>query len=118
MRIAGAQFSALQAPLEREFEARMQAHVAQHFPDQARQLGSKGLPAHVSAGIRRARETGLVSERDICLFLHLWTVLGPDFETNPQLPWVRAFYADPNLNHPVHRLHRLYEFAESRLKVR
>ena len=77
------------AQLEVEkFEDWMLVHLRKFFPAQCRAAGETKLLAIIRSGIERAAGYGIKTRRDVCKYIDLMVVLGPDFDEDPRLPWV------------------------------
>ena len=93
------------------FEKDMVRHLMRFFPDEAAAMGNKELRAHIRHAIARAKGYGVSSERDLCKYLNLTMVYGRDFDTDPELEWMRGFLVDPDVPDPSERMSRLQEEA-------
>jgi hypothetical protein len=102
------QMQALSRVTIQEFEKDMAQHLTQFFPDESAAMGDKALRAHIRHAIARAKEYGVTSERDLCKYLNLTMVYGRDFDTDPELEWMRDFLTDPEVPDPSERMSRLY----------
>ncbi len=100
----------------KEFEKDMLQHLEQFFPDECATLGGKALREYIQNAIVRAKEYGLTSERDLCKYLNLTMVYGRDFDTDPELEWMRDFLTDPDVLDPGERMSRLYAESLHRLE--
>jgi hypothetical protein len=110
------QMQALSRVTIQEFEKDMAQHLTQFFPDESAAMGDKALRAHIRHAIARAKEYGVTSERDLCKYLNLTMVYGRDFDTDPELEWMRDFLADPDVPDPGERMSRLYAESLHRLE--
>ncbi|MDI1451257.1 hypothetical protein [Polyangium sp. 6x1] len=94
LRILREQVDALrQAELE-EYRGRVLAQIREIFPTQWSTLGEEGCASLVDRGLGRAARLGCKSEQDVFRYVSLMLVLGPDFEEDPALPWVREILED------------------------
>jgi len=84
------------------------AHLRRFFPAECAALGETGLRERIREGISRAVSHGFESEVHISQYLDLMFAFGPDFDSDPALPWARALLAEENLT-PDIRMHRLLE---------
>ena len=64
-------------------------HVIECFPAACAALGAEALGLHVERAMRRAEVHGLTLERDICAYVELTIVFGPDFECDVRHAWAR-----------------------------
>jgi hypothetical protein len=71
----------------RKFENWMAAHLAKFFPRECAALGESKLLATIQYGIRQAARHGLTVKRDVCKYIDVMIVLGPDFDTDKGYPW-------------------------------
>ncbi|MDI3284586.1 hypothetical protein [Polyangium sp. 15x6] len=95
LRILREQVDALrQAELE-EYRERVIAQIQGIFPAEWSRLGEEGCGALVDRALGRAARHGCKSEQDVFRYVSLMLVLGPDFEEDPALPWVREILEDP-----------------------
>ena len=81
-----------QQPVE-QFIRELTAHIREHLPLQYEALGAEGTREIVCHGIDRARVHRIVSAAGVRAYTQLLFVLGPDFDLNPALPWVRPILA-------------------------
>jgi hypothetical protein len=102
-----AQLHALEALASDAYERRLGRHAQQFFPERVAFLTEPELHAYVRQAVAAARGHGLASERDICKYLNLALSLGPDFDTDPALPWARAILTAEHIG-PTLRINRLY----------
>ena len=110
------QVQALSRVTIQEFEKDMLQHLMQFFPDESAAMGNKELRAHIRHAIARAKGYGVSSERDLCKYLNLTMVYGRDFDTDPEVEWMRDFLTDPDVSDPGERMSRLYAEALYRLE--
>ena len=114
--IRKAQIQALGRVVMQEFEKDMLQHLEQFFPDESSAMGDKALRELIRHAIARAKDYGLTSERDLCKYLNLTMVYGRDFDTDPELEWMRGFLTDPDVLDPSERMSRLYAESLHRLE--
>jgi hypothetical protein len=76
--------------LLREFEEKTVAHVREFFPGECASAGAAEVRDGVRLAIRRAREHGFVTARQITKYVSLMFTFGRDFDRDPALPWVGA----------------------------
>ena len=110
------QVRALGRAMMQEFEKDMLRHLQQFFPDESSAMGNRALRELIRHAIARAKDYGLTSERDLCKYLNLAMVYGGDFDTDPELEWMRGFLADPDVPDPSERMSRLYAESLHRLE--
>jgi hypothetical protein len=103
------QMNVFARPVAADLACRIRTHVTRTFPAQCDALGEAEVRRRVRAGIARARGYGLQSHYDILRFVDLLFVLGPDFDSDPDLPWAKEILTDPSARDGSERLDRLYE---------
>jgi hypothetical protein len=94
--IRSSQIEQLDRVQEERFEARLAAHLTEHFPEPAGELGPDGVLAAIRHGVRKARGYGIETERDLCKYLDLMFVFGRDFDDDPSLPWASRVLRAPS----------------------
>ncbi len=109
--IRDSQMLAFEQAAVRNFENRLIDHLKEFFPRQCEILGKEQTRKAVRLGIERAEQYGLVSERDLHLYVGLMFMLGSYFDQDPQLPWAAKILADGNIADPSTRADRLYDRA-------
>jgi hypothetical protein len=95
LRILREQVEALRREELSEYRERVLAQIRDIFPTQWSTLGEEGSASLVDRGLDRAARHGCKSEQDVFRYVSLMLVLGPDFEEDPALPWVREILEDP-----------------------
>jgi hypothetical protein len=93
-RIRAEQVDAFRVAAVRSYEDRVAAHVERCFPQEFGDLGDLKVRRIIREGISRASNYGIVSERDVCLFIDLMVELGPNFDTDAEFPWASAILQD------------------------
>ncbi len=109
--IRKAQMAVLEQAVLRTFENRMLEHLKEFFPKHCEILGEEQVRKVIRLGIERAEQYGLVSERDIHLYVGLMFMLGSYFDQDPQLPWAAKILTDENIVYPNHRADQLHNRA-------
>src|SRR4029450_1166335 len=89
-----------QARLVQEMVERVRRHLPHHFDA----LGPERTQRAVEYGIDRARFHGIVSVPGVTAYVQLLFVLGPDFDSDPQLPWVPEILKEGDENTRIQRL--------------
>lgn len=79
----------------------MLRHVEVFFPYHFLVMDELSLSGVIQQAFRKARQYGFQSVRNSCLFLNNMLLLGSNFDTDPQYPWVKEFlvreeWGDPN----------------------
>lgn len=103
--------TALEQVAVRNFENRLLEHLEAFFPKNCEILGKEQVCKVVQLGIERAEQYGLVTERDLHLYVGLMFMLGSYFDQDPQLPWAAQILADENIVDPSVRVDRLHDRA-------
>jgi hypothetical protein len=101
----------------KNFEDRMLVHLTELFPRPCGRLGEKNTREVILQGIAKAREHGIVSERDVCIYIDIMVEFGNDFDCDPALPWASQILKDPNIKGPTYRINCLYDVAMEKLKL-
>jgi hypothetical protein len=70
----------------RKFEDWVLAHLKRFFPQQCAAESEKRLRRKIQEGATRAATYGITAKRDVCKFIDVMMVLGPDFEADPLFP--------------------------------
>ena len=87
------------------FEDRMVVHLRAVFPHECGAQTDVQLRETVHRGIDRAAQYGVDTERDVCKFIDLMMIHGPEFD---QLPWAAKFLNDQVLRDGTARIERVY----------
>jgi hypothetical protein len=74
------QMAALVRYRERQFEDWMLGHILEHFSEQFATIGEGGVRQLIQDGVKKAAANGFTSERNVCKFIDLMVVFGPDFD--------------------------------------
>ncbi len=98
------------------FERWLQSHLRQYFPRQSARLTDDELHQTVRSGIGKGRRYGFVLEAELCRFTDIMLVMGPDFDSDPRLPWAAAILNDSELARPGVRIEMLQEAARGHLR--
>ncbi len=101
-------------PVASDLECRIHTHVTRTFPAQCDALGDPEVRRRIRAGMARARRYAIESHYDIMRFVDLLFLLGPEFETDGDLPWAKEILNDPSARDGTERLDRLYEKTRRR----
>jgi predicted transcriptional regulator len=105
------QMAAFEQAALRNFENRLLGHLEEFFPKHREVLGEEQMRKVIRLGIERAESYGLVSERDLHLYVGLMFMLGSYFDQDPQLPWATKILTDENIIDPSARADRLHDRA-------
>ena len=109
--IRDSQMTALEQVTVRNFENRLIEHLEEFFPKQCEILGKEQTLKVVRLGIERAEQYGLITERDLHLYVGLMFMLGSYFDQDPQLPWAAKILTDENIAYPSHRADQMHNRA-------
>jgi hypothetical protein len=69
------------------FEEWVFAHLHQFFPRRCAALGKPRLYRLIRSGIESANRYNITAKADVCKYIDLMLVLGPDFEKDSRYPW-------------------------------
>jgi len=116
LKIRTEQMKVLDDYMVREFEDRMVTHVGKFFAERCGILGEKGIREAIRYGIQRADSYGIVSERDLCLYIDVMFEFGRDFDKDRELPWAKRILIDRTLeDEPTEKMDRLYKAAVEKI---
>jgi hypothetical protein len=96
-----------------KFEDWMVAHLNKFFPAQSQASGELQLRELIQHGIHRAANHGITTERDVCKFIDLMIVFGPEFDRDNKSAWAGQILS--NRKTARSKIRSLYEAAEMRL---
>lgn len=88
------QSDAFRQQLTQSFEDRVAAHLRTTQPTETQHLEEPALRADIRAGMTRAAQYGIETERDVARFIDLMFRLRRDFDTSPETPWARPILLD------------------------
>jgi hypothetical protein len=81
-----------------QFEAKLVRHFLKVYPRESAEAGGEPQIAKlVSRAVRRANASGYSGPRQVGHFVALRFILGDDFDTDPQLPWVSRQLLDSRI---------------------
>ena len=106
-----AQMATFEQAAIHNFENRLLEHLEEFFPRHCEILGEEQVRKVIRLGIEQAEKYGLVSERDLHLYVGLMFMLGSHFDQDPQLPWAAKILTDENIIYPNHRADQLHNRA-------
>lgn len=101
------------AATRERFVSEMVDHVKTYFPSQYRKLGHAGLRTILTATVLKAKTYGFNSKRDVCKFINVAMMFGPDFDRS--LPLFPTILAGPE--HPSVKAQRLSETSLAIYKI-
>lgn len=103
------------AALERSSFLRYQSglvpHLQQHFPFQAKYLGSDGLLRLIGQACANAESFEFRNKRSLCLWTDLSMMFGIGFHDDPQLPWAARIIDACRTDTERVRINRLWKHA-------
>jgi hypothetical protein len=112
------QLSAFRHAAARRFESSLVKALQPLFPLMTRKLGELALRDIVRHGITRAREYGIVRQRDVGRYLAVMMMFGPDFDLRPSSGWLYTILRDPRLSNSAARTDALCREASKALRDR
>jgi len=81
---------------KKQFEAETIRHISRFAPKQYEILGEKTIGQIVRKGVERAEKHGFTNRGPVRFFVELMFMLGSDFDTDPQYPWVAEILGGSN----------------------
>ncbi len=94
------------------FERRLTSHFVATYPRETSQAGGPAqIRRVVEEGVKRAASFGFEAADELTLFVALLFMLGCDFDSDPQLPWVRALLSEGHPQNSRQRIEALYDAA-------
>jgi hypothetical protein len=94
-----------------KFQDKMVAHLKEFFPEACEELGEPQVRESISHGVERAESYGLVDEQDVCTYIDVMYVFGPDFDRAPECSWASRILKDESIDDPGDRAEMLHEEA-------
>jgi hypothetical protein len=92
-----------------DFENYMVAHLMDFTLLHSRAIGEEGIRAIIRSGVERSKTYGLTRKGPVRLFIEMVFLLGVDFDTDPQFPWIRTTLEDPRAGDENSRADLLHE---------
>ena len=105
------QLEALSQASLKSFEERMVTHLNKFFQPQCQALGDPKTRESIHYGIQRAKTYGIISERDVCLYIDLMFAFGRDFDKDPNYSLAAQILTDKSNSDPTQRINKLFETA-------
>jgi hypothetical protein len=87
LRIRQAQMAVFSRVEVEKFEDWMVAHLKKFFPKQSKSAGEVRVREIVRHGIKRAAAHGITAKKDVCKYIDLAILFGPDFDTDKRSRW-------------------------------
>jgi hypothetical protein len=100
------------------FENRVSSHLKQFLPQLTERLGESGLRDVIQHGIKRAREYGIVRQRDVGRYIALMLMFGPYFDEKVSSGALYTILRDPRLRSSAARTAALCSAAVEALRSR
>src|SRR5579862_4235129 len=111
--IRQAQMDIFAAAARERFMSEMVDHVKTYFPSLHKKLGDAGLRDTLTETVRKAKTYGFSTRRDVCKFINVAMMFGPDFDRS--LPLFPTILAGPE--HPSVKARRLSETSLAIYKI-
>ncbi len=93
-------------------------HLLKFFPERCGELGAEGVARAMADGIARARSYGFREQGDLSRYMDVAFALGPGFDRDAALPWVREHLVAGANDNPTERMNALVAAVESRENAR
>lgn len=90
----------------RQFERRVLEHLRKFWPVRCARMGEEQVLSSIRQAVKRARAHGLEREIDIASYIDLVYLLGHDFDTNPETPYVGEILRSER--HPARKMRDIY----------
>jgi hypothetical protein len=113
--IRPAQWDSLAAEAFQNFQDQVVAHIRECFPKEFSILGDSHTRLLVNMGAEASLFYEVKGKQDICSFIDLMMIFGPDFDIDPYLPWANAILVDTGLP-GSEKMPRLLDRARLELK--
>ena len=84
-------------------------HLRKFFPNECAQVGPQKFSELIDYGIARAHGHGFKAEPDLCRYLDIMIVFGPNFDQD--LPWAREILEDARIKLAGMRMDLLHKAA-------
>ncbi|MYN10902.1 hypothetical protein [Pseudoduganella aquatica] len=107
--IRNTQLEAFGPLLRQRFEHELAARLVASYPRECRQAGGADqILLLVRQGVQAAAAQGYTSKRQAGIYVALTFILGVDFASDPQLPWVADYLDEQAIADPTVRLEQLF----------
>ena len=107
--IRNTQLKAFGPLLRQRFEHELAARLVASYPRECRQAGGADQVLLLARqGVQAAAARGYTSKRQAGIYVALSFILGVDFASDPQLPWVADYLDEQAIADPTMRLQQLY----------
>ena|SRR5579884_3331283 len=118
MVIRSVQIDTLSEAMTGTFESDLEKHLRRCFPKECALLGPEAVRKRIRYGIDSSRRYGIVTEREVCMYVDLMIVFGPDFDRDPNLPWASSILNAKRWKDTSAKMDRLYRTAKEHLQQR
>ena len=95
----------------KKFEDSMVKHVKEFFPKYYEIYEEPLIRKVILCAVERAESYGLITEREVCLYINLVFLLGGNFDADPQLPWASAILNNETITDSTERIDSLHDMA-------
>jgi hypothetical protein len=112
------QMEALSASSYGAFEAKVAAHLNLCFPTECASLGQEQVRGTIRHGLERARGYGITSSREVCLYIDVMIVFGPEFDKNPELSWAAEILQGTQWRDSCAKVEALFRKAKEEFRGR
>ncbi len=111
LKIREEQMDTFRSAAFKRFEDDMIEHIKEFFPNHFRIAGEPTIRKVVQYGIERSNTYGLVTERNMCLYITVMFMLGSNFDKDFFFPWAPEILKDKNELNPSVRADKLADTA-------
>jgi hypothetical protein len=108
--IGDEQMDALNLIAMKDFERRMLRHLKEFFPAKMASASEEQARAFIGHAVTRAKEYGIVRERDVARYVILATLFGARFDSEQRYQWARQILGRSDLD-AEGKLEALFEAA-------
>jgi hypothetical protein len=91
------QMDTMASRCQNDFEQRLLRHLRKTFPNETREMSDPSLLERTRSSVKKAGEYGIEMEYDVVRFVDLTFLLGADFDSSPETPWVGEILDDKAL---------------------
>ena len=113
LKIRHEQLVAIEEEQRRRFALEMVEHLREYAPAHALRLGDAALYEFARNGITQAARGAFTLRGPVRLFIELQVLLGSDFDSDPQYPWVAQWLTPRSAADEMMRSTVLHEKAEA-----
>jgi len=94
-----------------KFEEKMYVYAKKHFPDEFYDLETKHLIGVISKAIEKGKLYGFHTQKHAFYFLSLMFLLGSEFDSDVQFPWVYDYLTDQSVSDVDKRMENTWRAA-------